>query len=79
MVTKRAVAMVTRVAGKDEGDGKGGKMVATKRAIASKRVMASNNNNKTTATEATMMTTTTCCAHGDNFYGYGGQVLKKSI
>jgi hypothetical protein len=25
MVTKRAVAMMTRVAGKDEGNGKGGK------------------------------------------------------
>ncbi len=37
--TKRAVAMVTRVAGKDAGDGEGGKSNG-KRAIAWKRAMA---------------------------------------
>ncbi len=41
--TKRSVAMATRVAGKDEGNGKSGMMlIATKRAIARKRAMASN-------------------------------------
>jgi hypothetical protein len=42
MVTKRAVAMVTRVAGKDAGDGKGGKSDGdgTKREIARRRAMA---------------------------------------
>jgi hypothetical protein len=42
MATKRAVAMVTRVAGEDAGDGKGGKSDGdgTKRAIAGRRVMA---------------------------------------
>ncbi len=40
--TKRAVAMATRVAGKDAGNGKGGKSNGdgTKRAIARKRAMA---------------------------------------
>ncbi len=40
--TKRAVAMVRRVAGEDAGDGKGGKSNGdrTKRAIARKRAMA---------------------------------------
>jgi hypothetical protein len=40
--TKRAVAMATRVAGKDAGDGKGGKSDGNgmKRAIAMKRAMA---------------------------------------
>jgi hypothetical protein len=40
--TKRAVAMMTRVAGKDAGDGKGGKSDGdgAKRAIARKRAMA---------------------------------------
>ena len=42
MATKRAVAMVTRVVGKDASDGKGGKSNGngTKRAIARKRAMA---------------------------------------
>jgi hypothetical protein len=42
MVTKGAVAMVTRVAGKDAGDGKSGKSDGdgTKRAIARRRAMA---------------------------------------
>ncbi len=42
MVMKRAVAMVTRVVGKDAGDGKGGKSNGdgAKRAIARKRAMA---------------------------------------
>jgi hypothetical protein len=42
MATKRAVAMVTRVVGKDAGDGKGGKSDGNgaKRAIARKRAMA---------------------------------------
>ena len=42
MATKRAVAMVTRVAGKDAGDGKSGKSNGdgAKRAIARKRAMA---------------------------------------
>jgi hypothetical protein len=59
--TKRAVAMATRVAGKDEDDGKSGKVMAmaTKRAIARKRAMAIKVDNKTTAKETTMMTTTT--------------------
>ncbi len=41
-MTKRAVAMATRVAGKDAGDGKGGKSDSdgAKRAIARRRVMA---------------------------------------
>ncbi len=41
-VMKRAVAMVTKVAGKDAGDGEGGKSNGNgmKRAIARKRVMA---------------------------------------
>jgi hypothetical protein len=41
MATKRAVAMATRVAGEDAGDGKGGKSNGngTKRAIARKRAM----------------------------------------
>jgi hypothetical protein len=41
-VMKRAVAMATRVAGKDAGDGEGGKSNGdgTKRAIARKRAMA---------------------------------------
>ncbi len=40
--TKRAVVMVTRVAGEDAGNGKGGKSDGdgTKRAIARKRAMA---------------------------------------
>jgi hypothetical protein len=40
--TKRAVAMVMRVAGEDAGDGKGGKSNGdgAKRAIARKRAMA---------------------------------------
>jgi hypothetical protein len=40
--TKRAVAMATRVAGEDAGDGKGDKSNGngTKRAIARRRVMA---------------------------------------
>jgi hypothetical protein len=40
--TKRAVAMATRVAGKDGGNGKGGKSDGdgTKRAIARRRAMA---------------------------------------
>jgi hypothetical protein len=42
MVTKRAAAMATRVAGKDAGDGKGGKSDGdgAKRAIARRRAMA---------------------------------------
>jgi hypothetical protein len=42
MVTKRAVAMATRLAGEDEGKGKGGKSNGdgAKRAIARKRAMA---------------------------------------
>ncbi len=42
MATKRAVVMATRVAGKDEGNGKGSKSDGdgTKRAIARKRAMA---------------------------------------
>jgi hypothetical protein len=42
MATKRAVAMATRVAGKDAGNGEGGKSdgVGTKRAVARKRAMA---------------------------------------
>jgi hypothetical protein len=42
MVTKRAVAMATRVAGEDAGNGEGGKSDGdgTKRAIARRRVMA---------------------------------------
>jgi hypothetical protein len=42
MVTKRAVAMVTRVAGKDAGNGKGGKSngKGAKWAIARRRAMA---------------------------------------
>jgi hypothetical protein len=42
MATKRAVAMATRVAGKDAGNGKGGKSDGdgAKREIARKRVMA---------------------------------------
>ncbi len=42
MATKRAVAMATRVAGEDAGDGKGGKSNGNgvKRAIARKRAMA---------------------------------------
>jgi hypothetical protein len=41
-VTKRAVAMATRVAGKDAGDGEGGKSNGdgAKRAIARRRAMA---------------------------------------
>jgi hypothetical protein len=41
MATKRAVTMGTRVAGKDAGDGKGGKSNGNgaKRAIARKRAM----------------------------------------
>jgi hypothetical protein len=41
-VTKRAVAMATKVAGKDAGDGKGGKSNGdgAKRAIARRRTMA---------------------------------------
>jgi hypothetical protein len=41
MATKRAVAMATRVAGKDAGDGNGGKSngVGAKKAIARKRAM----------------------------------------
>ncbi len=59
--TKRAVAMATRVAGKDEDDGKSSKVMAmaTKREIARKRAMAIKVENKMTATETTMMTTTT--------------------
>jgi hypothetical protein len=40
--TKRAVAMVTRLAGEDAGDGEGGKSDGdgAKRAIARKRAMA---------------------------------------
>ncbi len=62
MGTKRSVVMVTRVAGKDEDDGKVGKSKGdgTKRAIARKRAMVSNNNNKMTATETT---TQHCCRH----------------
>jgi hypothetical protein len=66
MATKRAVAKVIRVAGKDQGNGKGGKSeaMATKRVIARKRAMLSDNNNKTMATEtmtkaAMMMATNT--------------------
>jgi hypothetical protein len=42
MATKRAVAMAMRVAGKDAGNGKGGKSNGdgAKRAIARKRAMA---------------------------------------
>ncbi len=42
MVTKRAVAMATRVAGKDAGDGEGGKSDGdgAKRAIARRRATA---------------------------------------
>ncbi len=42
MVTKRAVVMVTRVAGKDAGDGKGSKSDGdgAKKAIARRRAMA---------------------------------------
>jgi hypothetical protein len=42
MVTKRAVAMATRVVGKDAGDGEGGKSDGNgvKRAIAKRRAMA---------------------------------------
>jgi hypothetical protein len=42
MATKRAVAMVTRVAGKDAGDGEGGKSDGNgaKRAIVRRRAMA---------------------------------------
>ncbi len=42
MATKRAVAMAMRLAGKDVGDGEGGKSDGNgaKRAIARKRVMA---------------------------------------
>jgi hypothetical protein len=42
MATKRTVAMVTRVAGEDAGDGEGGKSDGdgTKRDIARKRVIA---------------------------------------
>ncbi len=52
MARTRAVAMAKRVAGKDEGNGKGVKRMAmvTNRAIASKRAMASNDNIKMTAT-----------------------------
>jgi hypothetical protein len=58
--TKRAVTMETRVAGKDEDDGKGGKSKGdgAKRATAWKRVMVSNNDNKMTTTE---ITTQHCC------------------
>jgi hypothetical protein len=60
MVTKRAVTMAIRVAGKDEGNNKGSKSHGNgaKRAIAKKRVMASNDNNKMMATETT---TQHCC------------------
>jgi hypothetical protein len=60
--TKRAVAMATRVAGKDEDNCKGGKSKGNgaKRAIVKKRVMMNNNDNKMTATE-TM--TQHCCRH----------------
>ncbi len=42
MATKREVAIATRVAGEDAGDGKGGKSNCNgaKRAIARKRLMA---------------------------------------
>jgi hypothetical protein len=42
MATKRAVAMATRVAGKDTGNGRGGKSNGDggKRAISRKRAMA---------------------------------------
>jgi hypothetical protein len=42
MVTKRAVAMATRVVGKDAGNGEGGKSNSNgaKRAIARRRAMA---------------------------------------
>ena len=42
MATKRAVVMATRVAGKDAGDGEGGKSDGdgAKRAIARRRAMA---------------------------------------
>jgi hypothetical protein len=52
--------MVTRVAGKDEDDGEGGKSKGNgmKRAIGRKRAMESNKDNKMTATETT---TQHCC------------------
>jgi hypothetical protein len=60
--TKRAVTMATRVAGKDEDDGKSGKSKGngTKRAIAKERAMVSDNNNEMMAAETT---TQHCCCH----------------
>jgi hypothetical protein len=53
--TKRAVAMAMRVAGKDVGNGKGGKSNGdgAKSAFAGKRAMVSEDDNKMTATETT--------------------------
>ncbi len=53
--------MVTRVVGKVEGNGKGGKSNGdgAKRVIARKRAMASNNNNN--KMKATETTTQHCC------------------
>jgi hypothetical protein len=50
---KSAVAMATRVAGKDEGNEEGGKSNGdgAKRAIARKRAMVSNDDNEMTTTE----------------------------
>jgi hypothetical protein len=61
--TKRAVKMATRVAGKDEDNGEGGKSKGNgaKRAIARRRVMVSNKDNKMMATET--MTHHCCRCH----------------
>jgi hypothetical protein len=61
--TKSAVAMATRVADKDEGNGEGGKSDGNgvKGAIPRRKAMASNNNNEMMATET--MTQHCCCCH----------------